>query len=151
MKFSYQEILLIVIIGVALVTEVYEEDFPFLYFSLKSDSTIMVSDQVMRINKPYFFLSDNEDIRSITVSSKEFLKKAAILVLVPERIDIPKIIRFGNLKYLRSLSANCKLYEVIEGEEFLVFNEETNIGYSIDKGYSSEKEHKSICNILVKG
>lgn len=140
--------LAILVVIIALLSTVYKDDLPTVYYSVLNGKSITVGDNQLTLGDPYFFLSDNQDIKNIGVSSKEYIKRSPIVVILPTRISITKMIELGKLVYKFDVFEYCKLYQFDDAEEFILFNKKTNIGYSINNEYKLLAEQESICNIL---
>jgi hypothetical protein len=141
-------ILAVVIVIIAALTTVFKDDIPEVYYSIHYGNSLNVDDKQLVLNDGFFFLSDNTDIKKIAISSAEFIDRTPIMVILPTRISIPKAIELGKLNYHSDVLEQCKLYKFGDADEFVLFNEKTNIGFSFNNDYMFKKEQKSICKAL---
>lgn len=141
-------ILAVIVIVIAGLTTVFKDDIPEAYYSILYGKRLNVDDKQLTLKNGFFFLSDNTDIKNIAISSTVFINRTPIMVFLPGRINITKVIELGKLNYQSDVLQHCKLYKFDDAEEFILFNEKTNIGFSLNEEYELEKEQELICNAL---
>jgi hypothetical protein len=141
-------IVAIAIIIIAAFSTIFKDDIPAVYYSVFYGKNINIGENQLTLDDAFFFLSDNKDIKNIGVSSKAFINRTPIVVILPNRISIPKMVEHGKLIYKSDVLEYCKLYKFDDAEEFILFNQRKNIGYSINKEYKLLSDQESICNIL---
>jgi hypothetical protein len=138
----------IAVVVIAVLSTIFKEDIPAAYYSILYGNSINVGNDKLKLDESYFFLSDNKDIKNIGVSSKKFIKRTPIVVVLPHRANIHNMVEQGKLIHKVDVSESCKLYKFVGGEEYILFNLRNKIGYSVNEDYSSINDQKSICNIL---
>ena len=89
--------LAIVAVVISVLTAIFKEDIPVAYYSILYGNSLNIGENAFNLDESYFFLSNNKDIKNIGVSSKKFIKRTPIVVILPNRVNILNMIEQGKL------------------------------------------------------